>query len=156
MQARTLTYLAQQSKLQPSLASQMAPWLAAAIPMMIAGSLGAYVRDLLTNQGPAAALGVKPIDRYEHASQAMSTAITRSGLLGPFELLYTFGTNYEYRGIPWLNAVSPLATLLQDAAQRGSGRVLQEKIPIIAQMSKPVKNALLTAMGFDRRTSSER
>ena len=144
MQAKTLSYLVQQSRLQPGLAEQLTPWLAAAIPMMIAGSLGAYVRDLITNQGPAAALGIQPLDRYAHASRFMSDAVTRSGLLGPFELLYTFGTNYEYRGIPWLNAVSPLATLMQDMAQRGSGNVAMHKIPVIAQMARPVQNAILS------------
>ena len=40
MHAKTLTYVAQQSKLQPTVLAKMLPWMAAAIPMMIAGALG--------------------------------------------------------------------------------------------------------------------
>jgi hypothetical protein len=145
MQARTISYVVAQSKLQPDMISKMAPWIAAAIPMMIAGSVGAYLRDLLTNQGPAALLGVTPVDRYKTSWDAVSTAITRSGLLGPSEMLFQFFSNYEHRGIPWISQVSPVASVLQDMAQRGSAKALRDKLPGLSVFSKPIRDAVLSS-----------
>jgi len=147
-QARTMSHVIQQSKLQPDMISKLTPWIAAAIPLMIAGSVGAYARDLITNQIPAAALGVKPIDRYQNSWMIASNAITRSGLLGPSELIYQFVTNYEHRGIPWISQVSPFASVLQDMAQRGSPKALLDKLPLLSVFSKPVRDSALHGLGL--------
>jgi hypothetical protein len=148
MQARTLTYLVQQAKLQPDAMHQLIPWISAAIPMMIAGGLGAYARELLTNQGPAALFGTKPSDRYDSASTVISAMLTRSGMLGPMEILYSMGANYEHRGLPWVGAVSPIASLIQEAALTGSIPTAKRHIPGIAQLSAPNKKFVLEAMGL--------
>jgi hypothetical protein len=142
-QARTMAYTASISKLQPNLLAKMTPWIAAAVPLMIAGTLGSFIRELATNQLPARALGVNPADRYKDAWDVATAALTRSGSLGPYELVFQFFNNYEHRGLPWISQVSPFAAVLQDMATRGSGNALRDKIPGIAVFSKPVRDAIL-------------
>ena len=153
MYARTGSYVMQQSKLQPSVARKMLPWVAAAIPMMVAGMIGSAAKDLITNIGPAAVMGVKPTDRYKSAWDVTWSAMQRSGIMGPSEMLAQTAFNLDRRGISWLGMAGPVATTLQDMATRGTGRVMQEKIPGVSMFSKPVKDAILTAVGFDRSTS---
>jgi len=148
MQAKTLTYLLHQSNLQPDLQRQLLPWISAAIPMMIAGGLGAYARELLTNQLPSAVLGTKPMDRYDTASARISAAVTRSGMLGPMELIYNMGANYDHRGLPWIGALGPIPSLIQEAALTGSIPTAKRHIPGIAQLSQPNRKFVLEAMGL--------
>ena len=142
MQARTISYVAQQSKLQPTVIAKMIPWIAASIPLMIAGAIGAYSKDLLTNQLPAAALGVQPNDTYKDSWKSVMGAIKKSGMLGIAEMPVQFMESYEHRGIPWIGTVSPVASVLQDVALRGAGKALSDKLPIRSVFSKPVRDAM--------------
>jgi hypothetical protein len=147
MQARTLSYVVQQSKLQPNAVAKLMPYIAASIPLMIAGAIGAYAKDLLTNQIPAAALGVTPNDTYKDSWSSAMGAIKKSGMLGIAEMPVQFFESYEHRGLPWIGAVSPVASILQDAAIRGAGRSLSDKIPIRSVFSKPVRDAIWSYNG---------
>lgn len=147
MQARTLSYVVQQSNLQPNAVAKLMPYIAASIPLMIAGAIGAYAKDLLTNQIPAAALGVSPADTYQDSWTTAMGAIKKSGMLGIAEMPVQFFESYERRGLPWIGAVSPVASIIQDAAIRGAGRALSDKIPIRSVFSKPVRDAIWSYNG---------
>ena len=143
MQARTLTYVAQQSRLQPTVMAKMVPWLGAVIPMMIAGGIGAAAKDLIANQLPSALLGIEPKDNYESMLGASYAALKKSGLLGQFELMIQSAEELEYGGVPGLSAFGPVATKLQAMAKGGVGNTAMNSLPFISMFPKHVRDALL-------------
>tara|TARA_B110000503_G_C7130705_1_gene406701 strand:- start:1215 stop:2084 length:870 start_codon:yes stop_codon:yes gene_type:complete len=148
MQARTLTYVLGMSKLQPTLAAQMVPWLGAIIPMMVAGAIGAGLKDILTNQIPSSLLGIEPKDNYESSLTASYAALKKSGLLGQFELMVQSVEELEYGGVPFLGLLGPVATKLQSIAKGGLGNTVTNSAPILSMFPKPVRDGFLHATGL--------
>ena len=148
MAARTLSYLMQQSNLQPTTLARMTPWISAAVPMMLAGAMGAFIKDMLVNQAPSALLGIEAKDNYEDSWNVVTGAMKKSGMLGPLEIMWQFTESYEHRGLPWIGAVSPAASLIQDAAIRGAGHSLRDKLPFLSILPKHVRDVILHDIGL--------
>jgi hypothetical protein len=148
MHAKTLTYLAQQSKLQPTVLAKTMPFVAAAIPMMIAGALGGYARDLLTNQLPSALMGIEPTDRYANSWMVMSAAATKSGLMGPYELLFQTMQDTSRRGNMFVGLGGPVASILQSWSQKGGFATAADKIPLLSVLAKDPRQHLQEMMGL--------
>jgi hypothetical protein len=150
IQARTLSYVMEQSKLQPTVLAKMTPWISAAIPMMAAGAIGAFTKDFLTKElipgGLEAAGLIRNVPELPETDpwQRALRSIKKSGMLGVMEMPLQFVEGYEHRGIPWIGIVSPAAQVFQDMALRGTGRVLFDKIPGRALLPKPVRDAIVS------------
>jgi hypothetical protein len=69
-------------------------------------------------------------------------AVKKSGMLGPMELLLQFGESYNYRGIPGIGIVSPVASLMQEAAIKGVGTTLQAHAPVLGWFPKHIRQAM--------------